>query len=323
MGENATSGFGQRLRNFIKKKGNVVIFLFIWVMATGFVPGFATVSNNLNIIKQAAIPAITCIGMTFVLMTGGIDLSLGYTVGLCSYVFGQFAMLWNINPIFSMILTVVVGMLWGLCNGVLVQYAKIPAFIVTLGTGYIAYGLAQILSNGAVLSNIPKNILLYGRAQFFGLTASVYYALVVMLIFYYVLHKSTFGRSLSSLGLNIETTKLSGINVAFVHVMAYVVCGALAGFSAILMTLRVNSASPVMGGMDYTFEAITAAIIGGASLSGGAGSVWGSILGVFTIIIIENGINLLGVNYYFYKAVLSILVLAAMIFESLKNRKLQ
>lgn len=313
----------QFFKNFLRQRGNVVIFLTFWIIAAIFIPRFITLNNNLNIIKQAAIPAISCLGMTFVLMTGGIDLSLGYNVGLCSYLFGQFAILWNINPILSMLMTIIVGMMVGLCNGVLIQYVKIPAFIVTLGTGYIVYGLAQILSNGSVLSGIPKEVLMYGRTLIFGLTANVYYALAMMIICYFILHRMTFGRSLSSLGLNLEATKLSGINAARVHVMAYVICGGLTGLSAILMTLRVGSASPVMGGSTYTFEAITAAILGGASLSGGVGSAVGSILGVFTITIIENCISLLGVNFYFYQAVLSIVILLAMIFEKLKNRKLQ
>lgn len=297
--------------------------MFIWLVAMVFVKNFATLSNNLNLVKQAAIPAITCLGMTIVLMTGGIDLSVGFIVGLCSYMFGMFAVQMNFPVVIALLFTLMVGAFCGLINGVLVHFVKIPAFITTLGTGYIIFGAAQIISNGSSLTNLPANMLSMGRTIILGLPSSVYFSIAVILICYILIHKSTFGRSISALGRNPEASRLSGISNAQVTVLAYIICGTLAALSAALMAIRVNNSVPTMGGGTYTFEAITAAILGGASLYGGVGTAWGSVLGVLTIIIIGNCINLLGTNYYIYQAVLGVVILLAIIFENLKNRAMQ
>jgi ribose transport system permease protein len=326
MNNTTAKRFGEArsaIRWFVRERGNMVIFLFIWVAAALFVKNFATVNNNINLIKQAAIPIITCLGMTLVLMTGGIDLSVGFTVGLCSYMFGMFIMTMEFSLFIAFVLTLAVGAACGLINGILVQYVKIPAFIATLGTGYILFGIAQIISNGSSMTNLPKNVLNLGRGQIFGITKTVYFAVIIVILCYILMHKSTFGRALSALGNNAVASKLSGINTVRITVLVYVMCGTLAALSAILMTIRVNSATPVMGGTNYTFEAITAAILGGASLYGGVGTAWGSVLGVIIIYIVQNCINLMGVNFYIYQAVLSMIILAAIIFENLKNRALQ
>jgi ribose transport system permease protein len=322
--EKTTRGKSVRsfFRNFLRKRGNLVIFVFIWLVAMIFIKNFATLANNTTIIKQAAIPAITCLGMTLVLMTGGIDLSLGYMVGLCSYIFGMLVNI-GVPTVVALLITMACGGICGLLNGALVQFVKIPAFIVTLGTGYILYGLSQIISNGSAITNFAPEVLAIGKSEFLGLPATVYIAIVVVIACYFLMHRSTFGRSLSALGYNMEASRLSGINTAFINVMVYVLCGVLAALSAGLMTVRVNQATPTMGGTTYTFEAITAAILGGASLFGGVGSAFGSVFGVLTIMIIENCVNLLNINYYFYQAVLGIVILAAIIFENLKNRALQ
>lgn len=311
------------IRDFIKNRGNVVIFLFIWLVGMIFVNNFATLSNNLGILSQAAIPAISCLGMTFVLMTGGIDLSVGYTLGFCSYMFGLFADKLELPVIVALLLTLLIGALCGLLNGLLVQIVKIPAFIVTLGTGYIIFGIAQIVSNGSAITNLSQNILAIGRAEFLGLPSMVYIAIIVVVIAWFILHKSTFGRSLTSVGLNVAASKLSGIKTGFVTVGAYVLCGICSSLAAVLMAARVNNCVPTMGGSEFTFKVITAAILGGASLSGGVGTAWGSVLGVLTIYSIENCLGLLGVNYYMYTALLSIIILIAIIFENLKNRIMQ
>ena len=301
------------IREFVKNRGNVIIFLFIWLAGMIFVRNFANLDNNLNIVTQSAIPAISCLGMTFVLMTGGIDLSVGYTLGFCSYMFGMFAIKMEFPVIAALVLTLVIGGICGLVNGLLVQIVKIPAFIVTLGTGYIIFGIAQIISNGSAITNLPEHVLAIARARFLGISSMVYIAAAVVLICWFVLHKSTYGRTLMSVGLNIKASRLSGIKAGYVTVMAYAAFGVCSALAAV----------PTLGGTEFTFQVITAAILGGASLFGGVGSAWGSVLGVMTIYIIENCLGLLGVNYYMYTAILSIIILAAIVFENLKNRILQ
>lgn len=316
--------FGKWLRNFVKTKGSVVIFLILWIMAALFVKNFAALDNSLLIIKQAAIPVIACLGITMVLMTGGggIDLSLGYTVGIASILVGMLIKTVGLPIWLSITITLFVGIIIGLINGVLVQVVKVPAFITTLGTGYIIYGLAQIISQGNSVSHFPDAFIAIGKTDLFGLNTTVLIAVIILLIMYYVLHQSTFGRSLAAFGYNPRASYLSGIATARINITSYVVCSLLAALAGILLTIRVNSAQPNMGGGSYTFEIITSAVIGGASLFGGAGTVIGSVFGVLITKVIENCINLMGISYYIYQAFMGAVILLAIIFENVKNKKL-
>lgn len=313
----------QRMKYFAKNYGNVIIFLVVWLIGTLFVPNFVGLSNGINIITQGAIAAICCLGMTFVLMTGGIDLSVGYLLGFCAYIYGFCAVKAGLPIFVSILITLIVGAFCGMINGILVQKLKIPAFIVTLGTGYIIYGIAQIVSNGSAITNLPENVLAVGRSKFLGLTSTVWIMILVALICYFILHKSTYGRALTSVGLNPKASRLSGINANFTTIMVYVICGLCTALGAVLMAARVNNCVCSMGGTDFTFTVITAAVLGGASLFGGIGSAWGSLLGVMTIFTIQNILGLLSVNYYMYTAAQSIVILIAIIFENVKNRIIQ
>lgn len=317
------SSFAFYARGFVKNQGSVVIFLILFILALIAVPNFASLSNFSLIIKQAAIPIVACLGMTAVLMTGGIDLSLGYLVGLSSIIVGLLVKTYDVPSIVAILLTLGVGALFGLMNGLIVQCVRVPAFITTLGTGYIAYGLAQIVSQGEDISRLPKSFRAIANTQFLGsLTTSVLIAAFVCIVMYYVLHRSTFGRQLSAFGYNPQASRLSGVKTGKINVLVYVICSTLAALSGILLTIRVNCAQPNMGGGTYTFEIITAAIVGGTSLFGGVGTVIGSIFGVLITKIIENCINLLGIQYYMYQATQGIVILLAIIFEKVKNRKL-
>jgi ribose transport system permease protein len=310
------------MRSFVKTNGSLVILIALCVFAMIFVSRFAMLENARLIIRQAAIPVIACLGMTLVLMTGGIDLSLGYTVGLCSITVGLLIKQLGVPILPAVLITLVLGCFIGLINGVIVQVIHVPAFIATLGTGYVIFGLAQIVSQGNDISRLPKAFLAIGRTEFFGLNTTVAIALVVCLIIYYIVHLSTFGRGLTAFGYSAPAARLSGIPTARINIMVYLISGLLAALVGILLTIRVNCAQPNMGGGDYTFEIITAAVVGGASLFGGVGSVLGSVCGVLIIKVIENCINLAKVSYYIYQAVQGLVILFAIIFENIKNKKL-
>ena len=313
----------QSVRRFVKSYGNIIIFVAVWLYGMLFVQNFIGIDNGINIITQGSIAAICCIGMTFVLMTGGIDLSVGYLLGFCAYVFGFCSVTKGMPVILAVFITLLVGAFFGLVNGVLVQLLKIPAFIVTLGTGYIIYGIAQIFSNGSAITNLPQSVLAVGRSKILGLSSTVWIMRLVAVLCFFVPHKSTYGRALTSVGLNAAASGLSGINATFTTIMVYCACGTCSALGAVLMAARVNNCVCTMGGTDFTFTVITAAVLGGASLFGGIGSVWGSLLGVMTIFTIQNILGLLSVNYYMYVAVQSIIILAAIIFENVKNRVIQ
>ena len=314
--------FSEKVRRFVKRNGSVVIFLILAIIASIFVKNFFALNNFLTIIKQAAIPIIACLGITLVLMTGGIDLSLGYTLGLCSITVGLLVKGVGLPIWLSIFITLLVGLLVGFINGILVQVVKVPAFIVTLGTGYIIFGIAQNVSSASDINRLPANFRAFGVTNIFGLNTTVLISLIICVVMYYLLHHSTFGRSLSAFGFNAKAARMSGIKTERLNISVYMICSFLVAIAAILLTIRVNCAQPTMGGGVYTFEVITGAIIGGASLFGGIGTVIGSVFGVLTIKVLENCINLLNVSYYTYQAFQGIVILLAIIFENVKNRRL-
>jgi ribose/xylose/arabinose/galactoside ABC-type transport system permease subunit len=297
------------------------IFLALVLLASLFVKNFADVDNAAVILKQSAIPAIAVIGMTMVLMTGGIDLSLGYVVGLASIASGILAHTWAWPAPAVLAAVLVLGLGLGLCNGLITQFMRVPAFIATLGTGYVFYGVAQIVSQGSNINRLPKDFLAIGRTPMFGLPSGVFLALGVAVVFHVLISRTIFGRQLEAFGLGAPAAALSGVPNARINVTVYALCAALAALSGLLFTIRVNAAQPNMGGGAFTFEVVTGAIVGGASLFGGVGSVVNSILGVLSIKIIENCINLMGVNYNLYLAVQGVIILVAIVFGNLSNRR--
>jgi ribose transport system permease protein len=309
------------LLNLLSRNVALTIFLALVILASLFVNNFAAADNAVVILKQSAIPAVAVIGMTMVLMTGGIDLSLGYVVGLASIASGIMAniWLWPAPAVLAAILAL--GLFLGLCNGLITQFMRVPAFITTLGTGYVLYGVAQIVSQGSIINRLPKDFLAIGRTPVFGLPSAVFVALGVAVAFHLLIGRSIFGRQLKAFGFGAKAAVLSGVPGAWINVSVYAFCATLAALSGLLFTVRVNAAQPDMGGGVFTFEVVTAAIVGGTSLFGGVGSVANSILGVLSIKIIENCINLLGVSYHLYLAVQGAIILVAIIFGNLSTRR--
>ena len=311
----------RRLLNLVGRNVALSIFLALVILASLFVKNFAALDNAAVILKQSAIPAIAVIGMTMVLMTGGIDLSLGYVVGLASIVSGIMAntWLWPAPAVLAAILAL--GLAVGLCNGLITQFMRVPAFIATLGAGYVLYGVAQIVSQGSIINRLPKDFLAIGRTPMFGLPSAVFLALGVAVVFHVLISRTIFGRQLKAFGFGARAAVLSGVPGARINVSVYALCATLAALSGLLFTIRVNAAQPNMGGGAFTFEVVTAAIVGGTSLFGGVGSVVNSILGVLSIKIIENCINLLGVSYHLYLAVQGAIILVAIVLGNLTNRR--
>ncbi|MCI7704744.1 MAG: ABC transporter permease [Clostridiales bacterium] len=314
---------GERIRNFVKENGSFVIFMLICLLASCTIPRFASIKNFALILKQAAIPIIGCLGMTCVLMTGGIDLSLGYMIGLSSISIGLLIKTYEVPIALSICLTLLLGAAVGLINGLCVQKIRVPAFITTLGTGYVLLGVAQIISNGASINRLPQAFLILGKTKVLGkLNTTVLISLAFCAVFYYLLHCSTFGRRLSAFGLSEPTSRLSGIQTSRINISAYVICAVLASVCGMLLSIDVNCAQPTMGGGDYTFTIITGCVLGGVSLFGGVGSVPGVIFGMLTLKVINNCINLMNAPYYLGSAIQGIVILLDIILENIKNRKL-
>jgi ribose/xylose/arabinose/galactoside ABC-type transport system permease subunit len=302
------------------KNGSAAILVLLVFMGIVFVRNFASVDNAAVIVRQSAIPAIAVLGMTMVLMTGGIDLSLGFVVGLASTATGFMAKVWGLPVVLAVAAALLLGALVGLVNGTIIQYMKVPSFITTLGTGYILYGISQLASAGNVITRLPPSLLAVGRTNFLGLPTSVYIAVGIVTLGWFLIHRTVFGRALSAFGFNSRAAFLSGLPTARVNVLTYVLCSSLAALAGLLLTIRVNAAQPNMGGGVFTFEVITAAIVGGTSLFGGVGSVIGSLLGVLIIKVIENCINLMNISYHLYLAVQGGIILAVIVMDKIRSR---
>ena len=293
---------------------------FLVLVGIVFVHNFASIDNAATIARQSAIPAIAVLGMTMVLMTGGIDLSVGFVVGLASTATGFMAKVWGLPVSLTVAATVLLGSLVGLLNGIIIQYMKVPSFITTLGTGYILYGVSQLISAGNVITRLPPSLLAVGRTDLLGLPASVYIAVGITALGWFLVHKSVFGRALTAFGFDSRAAFLSGLPTARVNVLTYVICSSLAALAGLLLTIRVNAAQPNMGGGAFTFEIVTAAIVGGTSLFGGIGSVLGSLFGVLIIKVIENCINLMNISYHLYLAIEGGIILTVIVMDKIRNR---
>lgn len=328
---------------FAKEHGSILIFLVIFLCAVIFIGNFFTVRNILTVLKQAAVPLVACMGMMLVLTTGGIDLSLGYTLGLCSVMLGIMAKKLGLPAWQAIPLTVLIGACVGLVNGLIIQYLKVPPFIATLGSGYMLYGVAQIVGKGDAYYQLPEDLLAFGSSKPFAglidhlpaplsgndvvtqilrLPSYLFIAVIVLGVVWLLRHHTTYGRELSAFGFNQATARLSGINTARLHVMTYVIASMLVALAAVLLTVRVNCAQSNLGGSNYTFEIVTSAVVGGTSLFGGVSSVINCVFGVLITKTLENSINLLGVNYYLYQPAMGVVILLAIILEVVKNRKL-
>ena len=280
---------------------------------------FLTPSNLLNVLVQNTTVGIVAVGMTFVIITGGIDLSVGSVVALCSAL-GAGMMKTSIPWGYAIILMVIIGTVIGLAQGVLISRVKMPAFIVTLGMMGIARGLTMVYMQGMTISGLPVNMQFIGNGYIGGVVpCAVVILAAVFLIGFYVLKYTSFGRALYSLGGNREATELSGINVKRVESFAYTINGMVCGIGAIILTARLGSAITTAGS-GLEMDAIGAAVIGGASLAGGRGTMFGTFVGVLILGVLNNGMNMLNVDPFFSEVVRGSVILVAVLIDTLRKR---
>jgi ribose transport system permease protein len=304
-----------RARQFGTLIGLVVLCFILWILT----PYFLTVSNLLNVAEQTSINAIVAVGMTFVILSGGIDLSVGSIVALAGVVLGL-ALRGDQPLALALALTLISGAVCGLVNGMLVSVGGLPPFIVTLGTMSIARGAALLITEGRPISGFAASfrLLATGRAGF--VPAPVIATAVVYLIAHLVLTRTTFGRYVYAIGGNEEATRLSGVAVRFHKTMIYVVSGVMSAIAAVILTARLNSAQPIAG-MMYELDAIAATVIGGTSLMGGEGTLAGTLVGALIMGVLRNGLNLLGVSSFLQQIVIGGVIVVAVLLDTVLKRK--
>lgn len=304
-------------RQFGTLIGLVFLVIILWILT----PHFMTISNLLNVVQQTSINAIIAVGLTFVIITAGIDLSVGSILAFSGVVLASVLNAGIPVPI-AMLTGLGVGFLCGIVNGLLISYGRLPPFISTLGLMSVARGAALLYTHGRPISGFTNSFRYLATGEILHIPIPVIIMVIVYLIAHFVLTRTIFGRYTYAIGGNEEAATLSGVNVKLYKTMVYGLCGLLSGLAAIILTARLNSAQPIAGIM-YELDAIAATVIGGTSLMGGEGRVTGTLIGALIMGIIRNGLNLLGVSSFLQQIVIgSVIIIAVLIDMTLKRQRI-
>lgn len=303
-------------RQFGTLSGLIALSIVLWILT----PHFMTVSNLLNVAQQTTLVAIIAVGMTFVIITGGIDLSVGSALAFSGVAMAT--LLQKGVPLsIALLAGLGAGLLCGLVNGLLITIGRLPPFIATLGMMSVARGAALVFTGGRPVSGFSDTFRQIAVGEIFHIPAPVIIMLAVYLIAHFVLTKTKLGRYTYAIGGNEEATILSGVNVRLYKTLVYGLCGMLSGLAAIILTARLNSAQPIAG-MMYELDAIAATVIGGTSLTGGEGTIFGTLIGALIIGVLRNGLNLLDISSFVQQIVIGAVIIVAVLFDmALKANK--
>ena len=299
--------------------GLIIIILF--VAASIFTDNFCTLYNITNLMKQCAIIGVMAAAQTIIIITGGIDISGGAITGLSCMALALLQRNTNMNFVLTLTIALVIGVAVGFLNGIIIFDLKVPPMIATLGMQTIVRGFVKIISNALTVTGINQHILNMGNTNLFGVlpVLAVFWAVVAVAI-WFILKYTIFGRSLYVVGSGVEVARLSGIKVRKMFYATYAAAGLLYGIAGIMLAARVQSALPT-GGEGYDMNAIAAAVIGGASLTGGKGTITGTVLGTILMVLINNAGVQFGLNTHVLEITSGVLIIFAVTMDMLKNRK--
>lgn len=296
--------------------GLLMLCLILWAAT----PHFLTVSNLLNVLEQTALNAVVAVGMTFVIISGGIDLSVGSVLAFAGVTLGL-ALDTGVPTPVAVVLALAVGLSCGLANGVLITFGRLPPFIATLGMMSVARGGALMMAEGRPISGFSEGFRALATERILMVPAPVVITALIYAVAHFVLGRTVFGRATYAIGGNEEAARLSGVQVRFHKTTIYGVAGLMSAAAAVVLTARLNSAQPTAGIM-YELDAIAATVIGGSSLLGGEGSLIGTLIGALIMGVLRNGLNLLNVSSFVQQVVIGVVIIGAVLVDmSLKRRR--
>ncbi|EXX85358.1 ABC transporter permease [Paenibacillus darwinianus] len=312
------------LRRFEKlfnntETGIFVVLLIMCILLTIVSPNFADPYNLGIIMRQFSFVALIALGQTLVLISGGIDLSVGAIAGFSGITTAIMMVNFGINPYVSIVLGLLIGATCGTLNGLFITRLKLNPFIVTLATGEILVGLILVFTKGWPIQGIPQSVLFFGQGFIGPIPLPAVIMILVTIILMYVLKKTPFGRHVYAIGGNEAAARLVGINVNKAKIGVYALSGVFASLAGILMLLRLGAGQPEIG-QGWLMPSITAAIIGGTSLMGGQGKAIGTVIGAALMGVLANAIVLLSVSAYWEKVIIGAVVLLAIILDQLRAR---
>ena len=297
-----------------------LILLFVIVFFSIMSKSFMTSRNILNICRQVSMIGICSVGMTMVLLTGGIDISVGSIIALSGVVAAKLIAenMWPIFP--AMVVGVIIGVICGVISGVMVAKFDVPALIATLAMQSIARGIAFILTQGIPVYGLPEEIRVLGQGYFLNIPIPVYIMVLMFFIGWWLLEQTTFGRHVYAIGGNEEVARLSGINVMMRKLQIYAFSGFFAGLSGIIMLSRVNSGQPNTS-EGFEMDVITAAVLGGVSVAGGQGKIVNVIAGVLIMGMLGNGMTLMNLDEYWQWVTRGAVLLFAVAFDNWSRKR--
>ena len=289
---NNSRSFSAKLMDYLRKRSVFAILLIIIIFFAVLSEQFLTTNNLLTVALQTSMIALSAIGMTFAIITGGIDLSVGPIAALCGALAAGLAVRQGIGTYPAMVIGLLFGGVLGSVNAAMIVWGRIPPFVATLASMATARGLTLVYTQGRPIAGLDERFTFWGSGDVFGIPTPVIILAVVALIAHILLSRTAFGLHIYAVGGGEETSRLAGVPVRSVKFSAYVLSGLCASLTGVLLTARLWSAQPNTGVL-LELDAIAAAVLGGASLAGGAGSITGTVAGAFIIGVLSNGLNLL------------------------------
>lgn len=312
------------MKKIVNVLKNRIIYIFLLVMVIFFSiasPNFLVMRNLMNIVKQVAIYGIASVGMTYVILLGGIDLSIGSIISLVNIVAAYIMVNLGFNPIIAVIVSLAVSTMIGFINGFIIAEFKMPELIVTFASQTILAGIAYIICNGTPISRFPDSFLKLGQGYVGIIPIPVIIMAVIFAIGWFISEKTFFGRYFYALGGNEEAAQLSGINVKQIKYLVYSLSGFFAGLAGLVMLARANTGQP-NAGTGYEFDVITCVVLGGVSTTGGTGKISNVVAGVMIIGVLQNGMVLLNVSSYMQMVVKGVILLIAVGADCIQRQRL-
>ncbi len=305
-------------REFLQRYGLILSFLLLCLVLTILSDRFLTVSNIVNVLRQSTINGIIAVGMTLVILTAGIDLSVGSILALSSVITAS--MLQSGMPVPAAILIGLgIGAACGLINGITITKASVPPFVTTLGMMTIARGLALIFTGGKPITGLPENFRFIGTGSVGPIPTPIIIAAMVFIIGYILLTRTSLGQFIYAIGNNPVAARYAGISVSSNITLVYVISGLLAALAGLILIARLGSAQPTAG-IAFEFAAIAAVVVGGTSFAGGQGGLGGTLIGVLIIAVLSNGLNLLNISSFYQPVVSGIVIALALLLHRAVGR---
>lgn len=304
---------------YMSELTTVIALIILMAVITIINSNFLTANNLLNLLLQVTSNALIAFGMTFVILTGGIDLSVGSILALSSALTA--GLLGSGMPItLAILISLILGCILGMMNGLLISYGKLAPFIVTLATMTIFRGATLVYTNGNPITKGLSDTFLFqflGQGYIVGIPFPVIIMFIVFIVLYVLLHKTAFGKSVYAIGGNEKAAYISGVKLNKVKIIIYSISGMMASISGLIITSRLSSAQPTAGA-SYEMDAIAAVVLGGTSLSGGKGRILGTLIGALIIGVLNNGLNIIGVSAFWQQVVKGVVILIAVLIDRFK-----